>query len=100
MVISDTEQSPQRGQHTPVGQRSFSIYSRQVSSSPKRSINDIKLILAVLDMTHTRRKKDKLSGDVRKLKGDDIMEKVFSKKVVKELKKVAHEKDSQPPKAK
>ena len=51
-------------------------------------------------MAHTRRKKDKLSGDVRKLKSDDIMEKVFSKKVVRELKKVAHEKDPEPPKAK
>ena len=51
-------------------------------------------------MTHTRRKKDKLSGDVRKLRSDDIMEKVFSKKVVRELKKVAHERDPEPPKAK
>ena len=51
-------------------------------------------------MTHTRRKKDRLPEDVRKLKSDDIMEKVFSKKVVKELKKVAHEKDPEPPKAK
>ena len=51
-------------------------------------------------MTHTRRKKDKLSKDVRALKDDEIMEKVFSKKVVKALKKVAHEKDPKPPKAK
>ena len=51
-------------------------------------------------MTHTRRKKDRLRGDVRKLKIDDIMEKVFSKKVVRELKKVAHEKDPEPPKTK
>ena len=45
-------------------------------------------------MTHTRRKKDKLSGDVRKLKSDDIMEKVFPKKVVKEHKKVAQVTDN------
>lgn len=45
-------------------------------------------------MSHERRKKDKLKKDVSTLTGDEIMEKVFSKKVVKELKKVAHEQDS------
>ena len=44
-------------------------------------------------MGHTRRKKDKLPKDVRHLTGDQVMEKLFSKKVAKELKKVAHEKD-------
>ena len=44
-------------------------------------------------MSQTRRKKDKLPKDVRHLTGDQVMEKLFSKKVAKELKKVAHEKD-------
>ena len=51
-------------------------------------------------MTHTRRKKDRLPKDVRALKDDEVMEKVFSKKVVKELKKVVDDKDPKPPKAK
>ena len=38
-----------------------------------------------------RREKDKLPKDVSKLTGDQVMQKVFSKKVVGELKKVAHE---------
>ena len=42
-------------------------------------------------MTHTRRKKDKLPKDVRHQTGDQVMEKLFSKKVVKELKKVARQ---------
>ena len=44
-------------------------------------------------MSQTRRKKDKLPKDVRHLTGDQVMEKLFSKKVAKELRKVAHEKD-------
>ena len=51
-------------------------------------------------MTQSRRKKDRLPKNVRTLKDDEIMRKVFSKKVVKELKKMAHEKDPEPPKAK
>ena len=51
-------------------------------------------------MAPHRRKKDRLPKKVRALKDDEIMEKVFSKRVVKELKKVAHEKDPEPPKAK
>ncbi len=51
-------------------------------------------------MAHTRREKNKLPKDVSKLTSDEVMEKVFSKKVVKELKKMAHEKDPEPPKAK
>ena len=44
-------------------------------------------------MSHTRRKEDKLPKDVRHLTGDQVMKKIFSRKVAKELKKVAHEKD-------
>ena len=100
VVISDTDMSPQRGQATPDGQRSFSRYSRQVSSVPKRSINDIRLILAVLDMVDStkRREKDRLPKDVSKLTGDEIMQKVFSKRVVKELKRVAQESEPKEPK--
>ncbi|MEX1256130.1 MAG: hypothetical protein WEG36_00775 [Gemmatimonadota bacterium] len=43
-----------------------------------------------------RREKDKLPADVRALTADELMEKVFSKKVVKELKKVAHKDDPKP----
>ena len=43
-----------------------------------------------------RRKKDKLPDDVSELTADELMEKVFSKKVVKELKKVAHKDDPKP----
>jgi len=42
-------------------------------------------------MGHKRRKKDKLPDDVSDLTGDEIMEKVFPKKVVKKLTEVAHE---------
>lgn len=45
-----------------------------------------------------RREKNKLPKDVSKLTSDEVMQKVFSKRVVKELKKVAHE--SEPAKAK
>ena len=57
----------------------------------ERSINDIRL--AVLDMVDStkRREKDRLPKDVSKLTGDEIMQKVFSKRVVKELKRVAQE---------
>lgn len=41
-----------------------------------------------------RRSKDKLPKDVSQLTSDEVMERLFPKKVVKELKKVAHEKDS------
>ena len=41
-----------------------------------------------------RREKNKLPKDVSKLTGDEVMQKVFSKRVVKELKKVAHEFES------
>ena len=51
-------------------------------------------------MAPHRRKKDRLPEDVRVLKDDEIMEKVFSKKVVKELKKVIHDKDPKPPETK
>ena len=44
-------------------------------------------------MGHTRRKKDKLPKDVRHLTGEEVMAKLFSRRVAKELKKVAHEKD-------
>jgi len=37
-----------------------------------------------------RREKDRLPKDVSKLTGDQIMQKVFNKRIVKELKKVAH----------
>ena len=85
--------SPQRGQATPSDQRSFSRYSRQVSSSRNFSIKEIRLVLEVSTMGHTRRKKDKLPKDVRHLTGDQVMEKLFSKRVAKELKKIADEKD-------
>ena len=42
-------------------------------------------------MAHTRRKKDKLPKDVTHLTGEQVMEKLFSKKVAKELKKVAQQ---------
>ena len=42
-------------------------------------------------MAHTRRKEDRLPKDVRHLTGDQVLEKLFSKKVVKELKKVAQQ---------
>ena len=45
-----------------------------------------------------RREKNKLPKDVSKLTSDEVMQKVFNKRVVKELKKVAH--DSEPEKAK
>ena len=38
-----------------------------------------------------RREKDRLPKDVSKLTGDDVMQKVFSKRIVRELKKTAHE---------
>ncbi len=41
-----------------------------------------------------RREKDKLPKDVSKLTGDEVMQKVFNKRVVKELKKIAHEPES------
>ena len=44
-------------------------------------------------MGHTRRKEDKLPKDVKHLTGDQVMKKLFSRKVAKELKKVAHEKN-------
>ena len=43
-----------------------------------------------------RREKDRLPKDVTKLTGDEIMQKVFTKRVVRELKEVAHEKDAEP----
>ena len=45
-----------------------------------------------------RREKDRLPKDVSKLTGDEVMQKVFSKRTVKELKKTVHE--PEPPKAK
>ncbi len=41
-----------------------------------------------------RRSENKLPQDVSRLTSDELMEKVFPKKVVEELKKAAHEKDS------
>ena len=45
-------------------------------------------------MAHTRREKNKLPKDVSKLTSDEVMEKVFSKRVAKKLKEVAHEHDT------
>ena len=64
-----------------------------MSSYRNFSINEIRLILEVSTMSHTRRKEDKLPKDVKHLTGDQVMKKIFSRKVAKELKKVTHEKD-------
>ena len=45
-----------------------------------------------------RREKDRLPKDVSNLTGDEIMQKVFSKRVVKELKRVAQESEPKEPK--
>ncbi len=44
-------------------------------------------------MGHTRRKEDKLPKDVRHLTGEEVMEKLFSRRAAKELKKIADKKD-------
>lgn len=49
---------------------------------------------------HKRRSKDKLPKDVSNLTTNEVMGKVFPKEVVEELKHVAHDRDSEPPKKK
>ena len=47
-----------------------------------------------------RREKDRLPKDVSKLTGDEVMQKVFSKRIIRELKRSAHEGDDEEPKSK
>ena len=101
VLISETEQSPHRGQHTPVGQRSFSRYSLQESSLWKRSSSATRLSGRLESgMGHERRKKDRLPKDVTKLTDEEVMERVFSKRVCEEIKKEVEKADQVEPKSK
>ena len=79
--------SPHRGQATPEGQRSFSKYSRQASSFGKRSIKLTRLTLAVMAQT-PKKKKRKLPKDITERPDREVMEKLFGKRVLKEVEKI------------
>ena len=51
-------------------------------------------------MGHERRKKDRLPKDVTKLTDEEVMERVFSKRVCEEIKKEVEKADQVEPKSK
>ena len=82
--------SPQRGQATPEGQRSSHRYSRHLSSFGKRSIKDTRLISAVMAQK-PKKKKRKLPKDILERPDHEVMEKIFGKRVMKEVDRIVQE---------